>query len=197
MEIIDFETTARRLQEMGIIESLPDDKRVYIRLQNAKDILQRGMNWATSGNCKWQPEYDKIVDWLTDNHGRGLLMYGQCGRGKSLLGMYVLPTILNYWCHKIVNCVNAQQMNQQADELLSKHIIYIDDVGTESVSNQYGNKRTVFPEIVDAAERHGKLLIISTNLSLLQLQQQYGDRIADRLKAITTQVLFKGNSLRV
>lgn len=196
MEIKDFESVASRLQEMGVMPPKPEDNRVYVKIPDAKDILNRGINWATRGNAKWLPEYNGVAEWLSDNKGKGLIMFGNCGRGKSLLGWYVLPAILNYWCHKVVTCTNAQDMNANADKLLDRHIIYIDDIGTESVSVQFGNRRTVFPELVDTAERKGKLLIISTNLTLKEITSRYGERISDRLKAITSQVLFLGESLR-
>lgn len=64
------------------------------------------------------------------------------------------------------------------------------------MSVKYGEKRLSFAELVDEAEKKGKLLIISTNLSLSELQQKYGERTVDRLRAITTPVVFKGDSLR-
>lgn len=196
MEINDFETTYRKLLETGCILSRPSDNIVSIKVQDAKNVLLRGLRWALGENASWLPEYDSVADWLTDNHGRGLLMYGQCGRGKSVFGWRILPQVLNYWCHKIVTCVNAQELNESPDEIIAKHIIYVDDIGTESVSVKYGNKRQTFPELVDAAERHGKLLIVSTNFTLQELSEQYGERTTDRLRAITKQVLFLGESLR-
>lgn len=73
---------------------------------------------------------------------------------------------------------------------------YIDDIGTEFLSVKYGEKRLSFAELVDEAEKKGKLLIVTTNLSLSELQQKYGERTLDRLRAITTPVVFKGDSLR-
>jgi DNA replication protein DnaC len=196
MEINDFEVTYRKLLETGCIQSRPSDNIVHIRVKDAKNVLLRGFRWSLGENASWLPEYDFVADWLTDNHGRGLLMYGQCGRGKSVLGWRIIPQVLNFWCHKIVTCVNAQELNESPDEIIAKHIIYVDDIGTESVSVKYGNKRQTFPELVDAAERHGKLLIVSTNFTLQELSEQYGERTTDRLRAITKQVLFLGNSLR-
>ena len=31
------------------------------------------------------PEYEQITDWMTDTDGRGLLLIGDCGRGKSIV----------------------------------------------------------------------------------------------------------------
>ena len=88
------------------------------------------------------------------------------------------------------------QLNANLDTVKQKHIIYIDDIGTEFLSVKYGEKRLSFAELVDEAEKKGKLLIVTTNLSLSELQQKYGERTLDRLRAITTPVVFKGDSLR-
>ena len=46
------------------------------------------------------------------------------------------------------------------------------------------------------AEKRGKLLMLTTNLSLEEISQKYGERTMDRLVAITRRVKFEGNSLR-
>ena len=79
---------------------------------------------------------------------------------------------------------------------MKQHVIYIDDVGTEDISNIYGNKRIPFAELVDAAEKEGKLLIISTNLDEDHLKEKYGERVVDRLRAITRKITISGKSMR-
>ena len=61
---------------------------------------------------------------------------------------------------------------------------------------KYGERRLAFCEIVDEAEKRGKLLMLTTNLSLEEISQKYGERTMDRLVAITRRVKFEGNSLR-
>lgn len=189
----DFEMAAKRLSE---IEEYHKVERVFIRLNNARSILERGLKFETDGAAVWLPEYDNVVDWLQDNKGRGLLMYGNCGRGKTVLGGRVIPMILNRWFNKVVSCYTSIEMNKKPDIVLAKKIVYIDDVGIEDVAVSYGSKRLIFPELVDAAEQHGKLLIISTNLSLPDIVAKYGVRTVDRLKTLTTQIRFVGESMR-
>ena len=117
-------------------------------------------------------------------------------RGKSLICWKIIPLLLNHYCRKIVSCYDAQQMNADIDTVKQKHILYIDDVGTESMSVKYGERRLAFCEIVDEAEKRGKLLMLTTNLSLEEISQKYGERTMDRLVAITRRVKFEGNSLR-
>lgn len=191
---IDFKSIIERLQDTGY-PAEPD--KVYIKIQNAENLLRRGLDYFTQKQTVWNEQnYRPIVDWMSDNKGRGLLLAGECGLGKTLIGMRILPLILNATCRKIVACYKAQDLNTKPDEVLSKHIVYIDDIGTESISNIYGNKRVPFAELCDLAEQKGKLLIISTNFDVIHLAEKYGERTVDRLKATTKYVSLTGQSLR-
>ena len=53
-----------------------------------------------------------------------------------------------------------------------------------------------FAELVDLAEEKGTLLILTTNLTVDELRVKYGERVVNRLKAITNIIYFKGSSLR-
>ena len=192
-QVINYEKAIENLQETGFN---PIPNLVNIAIPNAKDVLSRGLRYFTGDSARWLPEYNEIVAWLSCNNGRGLLCYGNCGRGKSLICGKIIPLLLNHYCHKIVNCYDAQRMNANIDLVKQKKIIYIDDVGTEDVSVKYGERRMAFPELVDDAEKCGKLLIVTTNLSLSEISEKYGERTMDRLVAITTWVKFKGESLR-
>jgi DNA replication protein DnaC len=192
METINFQQTLENLKDTGFN---PVPNLVNIGVPDAKNNLWRGISYF----CKqpvWLSEYDQIVAWLTSNDGRGLFCYGNCGLGKTLICGKVIPVLLNYYCHKIVSCYDAQQMNANLDTVKSRHIIYIDDIGTENLSVKYGEKRLAFSEIVDEAEKRGKLLIATTNLSLNEISEKYGERTMDRLVAITKRVNFIGKSLR-
>lgn len=171
-----------------------------IKLANASNCLKAGLDYVLSRRniqFKWLPEYDQVADWLTDNKGKGLLMIGNCGNGKSLLGRYVIPLILNAW-HTPKICVTSKDMTKVKDTtlLLQHTFLSLDDVGTEDVVNDYGNKSLPFAELVDNAEKTGHILIISTNLTGEQLAEKYGVRIVDRLASITRKIEFNNESLR-
>ena len=191
--MVDFKSALSVLADVGFN---PVPNAVFISVPDAKAALWKGIQFFTGNAASWQDEYNDVANWLTDNKGRGLLCFGNCGRGKTLLCGRIIPVLLNHYCHKIVSCYDAQQLNANLDAVKQKHIIYVDDIGTEFLSVKYGEKRLSFAELVDEAEKKGKLLIISTNLSLSELQQKYGERTVDRLRAITTPVVFKGDSLR-
>lgn len=193
------------MEVRNIIESMkvhgmktPTEK-VLIRIPGADQILRNALKYfigLENRNAEWLPEYKQIVEWLENNEGRGLFLYGNCGRGKTVLAQYVIPAILLKYSRKVVVSYDAQQMNLKLDEVLQKKIIGIDDVGTEDILNSFGNKRLAFLEVIDAAEKYGKLLIITSNLNQEQLIEKYGDRAMDRIISTTKRVLFSGKSLR-
>lgn len=174
----------------------PEPDKVYISIPNAKVLLWSGLRHFESENAVWLGEYEEVAKWLENNEGKGLLCYGNCGRGKSLICWKIIPLLIHHYHRKVISCYDAQQMNAEIDQVKSNHLIYIDDIGTENVSIKYGERRMAFSEIVDEAEKKGKLLIITTNLSLEEIAQKYGERTMDRLVAITKRVKFIGESLR-
>lgn len=175
------------------------DERIYFKIPDARQVLYDYFEHFVSvyhRNFVWLPEYEKIAEWLSDNEGLGLFMYGNNGRGKSFLGRYVLPAILLRYAGKIVRTADVQEMNRDIETMLNRKVISIDDVGTEEILNHYGNKRLAFAEIMDAVEKHEKLIIVSTNLNDEQIADRYGDRVLDRIIATTRRVLFSGESMR-
>lgn len=172
------------------------DDRVHIVTHNARVVLMQGLVHFCGENTQWLPEYEAVAEWMADNKGRGLLCYGNCGRGKSLITQRIMPVFFQRWHRLIVNNVTATELAKRYQEISDYKIISIDDVGTEDIANQYGEKHDYFRELADLAERKQKLLIISTNLGIKEIAERYGERTIDRLHAITTTVQFKGASLR-
>jgi len=190
--MVDFKKAIDNLKDLGFN---PDPQRVMIKIPDARNEIWNGLKYYIK-DAQWLPEYDEIANWCEDNQGRGLLLMGNCGLGKSLICGRILPVLLNSCCHKVIYQANAQQLNTDIDSVLQKHIIYLDDIGTESMAVKFGEKRLAFAELVDEAEKKGKLLIITTNLSTDEISAKYGIRVLDRLHAITKSVLIVGKSLR-
>jgi len=172
---------------------------IKVPTEFAKTVLENCFKHFLSKENKelvWKQEYDEVVKWLEGNDGRGLLLFGECGLGKSMLSRYVIPAILTLYFNLGVSVYTAQEMNTKLEEVLEHNIISLDDVGIESVLSEYGNKRLAFAEIIDSVERKAKLVIISTNLNAHEIEQRYGTRTIDRIIATTTRIEFKGESFR-
>ena len=198
---VDFSQIIQRF-EKGEEMFLAD--KVMISIPNAEQRLRAGLDYfvdkyscGENNHAEWiEKNYRPIVEWMTDNKGKGLLITGSCGLGKTLIAKHILPLLIRDSCRRVINIFTAQELNTKIDEILKMHTIYIDDIGTESVSKIYGNVRCTFSELCDAAEQRGKLLMITTNLTASELEEKYGERTLDRLRAITKFVAFSGKSLR-
>lgn len=190
----DFYTVIEKMKDFGYV---PEPELVFFEKEfGAKDLLWKGIVYFTGDNAKWIEPYDKIAEWLESNGGRGLLAFGDCGLGKTLVCGKILPLLINSFYGKVVMSYDCKCINRDIDEMMHSKLIYLDDVGVENESVKFGERRQCFAELVDEAEKKGKLLILTTNLSIEQLGEKYGNRTVDRLKAITKTVLFEGNSLR-
>ena len=174
--------------------NIPDAEQ---RLRAGLDYFVRQFTCGETQHAQWHEEnYRPIVQWMTHNHGRGLLLTGTCGLGKTLIGKYIIPILIRDTTRRIVNIFTARDLQARPDEIMQYHLIYIDDIGTENTTNIFGNKRQPLAELVDIAEQTGKLLILTTNLNGKELRAKYGDRTIDRLKAVTTYITLTGKSLR-
>lgn len=190
----DIRKAMGRLEDTGY-RGLRTPPRIMVK--DAEKALLQGLSACLGkGNATWLPEYAEVADWLSDGKGKGLLCIGNNGRGKSLIAMHVLPPLFLLAGKVILNVYRAREMNGRIDEIIGKRFAVIDDIGTEDVAVSYGNRRLALPEIVDAAEDRGNLLVLTTNLAAAELRAKYGERTFDRLVKLTRAVYFKGKSLR-
>ena len=169
MEQINFNVAVQRLKDTTY---KPMPSGVQIKIPDAQRQLANGLKFFCGDKARWNSGYDKIASWLSDNKTKGLMLVGDCGLGKSLIGMRIIPLLLSHYCQRVVTVCTVAELNKAPDEIMAHHIIYVDDVGTEDISNNYGNRRIPFAELVDAAERNGKLLMFSTNLNDTLIEQK-------------------------
>ncbi len=189
----DFEE-ALSWHELPLPKAIPK-----IEIADARQVLGDCFRWflAKQGSdFVWLKAYEEVADWLSNNRRKGLFLHGDCGLGKSQLTRFVLPAILLKYTGKVCRVYDVRQMNRALDEVLRRRVVALDDIGTESVINDFGNKRLAFAEIVDNAEKNGVLLIVSTNLNADALKELYGTRVVERIIATTRRVQFAGKSLR-
>ena len=174
---------------------VPENK-LFIKVENPKQMMEKYLSMFLN-NYQWLDEYDSVCEWLSDNKGRGLLLFGDCGRGKTILSQWVIPAILLECCGKVLKTYNVNEMNTGSLEVINKLKLFgVDDIGTEEMAVDFGNKRMYFAEIMDIVEKQNKLIVVSSNLNSLALQKKYGERILDRIVATTKQIKFTGQSLR-
>ena len=139
------------------------------------------------------PAYDEIIDWMIDTRGRGLVLMGECGLGKSTILNYVIPAIFRTKTNKVLRSIPAKEL--AAVERNVAPFIIIDDLGTESIKNDYGTKIDAVADAISYAEDSSKTLLITTNLSPKSLKERYDERTLDRLRKCKV-VIIKGKSFR-
>lgn len=169
------------------------DDRVYISISSPAQVLMQYYKayFASVGETFYKhPSLQSVCDWLKDNHGKGLLLYGACSQGKTILAKHILPAVICDKLHKIVNYYRMVDANRTPDEVMTHKLIVLDDVGTEEIFSEYGNKRHSFNEIIDAVEQYGKLAIITTNMSFDDIERRYGTRTLERILATCTPICF-------
>ena len=204
-----FADVAEYMRQHSAYDSRRDT--CLIRIPDARKRLQDGLHYFLKGKEQWlsgSDGYDGIAGWLTDNKGRGLLVCGAPGLGKSLICQKILPVILGNGGRPI-SSVNAKELHDRIEDLKRERIVIIDDLGKEP-RKHYGDIDNSFYELCNNAERTGQLLIITTNLSTTpmppthpnahlypdSIMDRYGQDVISRLKATTVVVEFLGSDMR-
>lgn len=211
----------------------PDEGRLRITTRgDAQELLMWALVRKVGDRAQWPDEYDQIAQWLSDNQGKGLMLIGDCGRGKSLITTEILPEmfaaglIIDAQTHsKLADpfVCTARELQTKMKEALKHRVIIIDDVGTESVVNNFGTRTDYFSELVLEIDRPyrakdgtmtRRMLICSTNLTKWELfggdrqdypkpgqithyEGRYPDlRVKDRLRSMTHRIWTNGDSMR-
>jgi len=142
------------------------------------------------------------------NSDENLLLYGGTGQGKTFLCNCIAKALLDQ--SKVVLYQTAFSMldtirnikfsrGEKADTqenyqlLFDSDLLIIDDLGTE-VTSAFSNAE-IF-NIINTRLMKGKKTILSTNLSPMQLEGAYSDRIASRILNNFTPLVFFGPDVR-
>ncbi len=151
----------------------------------------------------WLPEYDKVIEWMAENKGKGLFMFGSCGRGKSkIIKGVLIPAFISIGKYlpgfhaSLLPVKSAIYDNWNYEQYRKWKVSYIDELGTECAVNNYGERFEPFNEIINVAEEDLNILIISSNMTPEQFLQRYGNRSMDRINRLCKNVEFTGESLR-
>lgn len=192
VEKIDFTGIEEDLKTHG----LNFVKKIILKLPNAKEILHAAMKYFIGEKFVWIDEYNQVAEWLSDNEGRGLILHGINGNGKSMLIQKAIPAIFLKYHNRVVNCYDSSNLNVNADEIMTKRFISIDDFGIEEQGVIYGNRRWVLPDVMDLSEKRGNIVLLSTNFNADEIAKKYGVRTFERMISTTKRIEFKHESFR-
>lgn len=170
---------------------------IHFSIENAREILERGLRHFLGDSYVWLPEYEGVAEWLSDNKGKGLLCIGNCGRGKTVICQKIFPVLFENLIKRPYFVFDSNELGHKMDEIKSYvRYIMVDDIGLEQETVIYGERHNSFSELVDFAEKRGLLLVLTTNLTPDELSEKYGDRTRDRLRSLVKVVVFDGESMR-
>ena len=198
MDMISEERFRQEIEEARKDNIEYDPQTFHFGVPSAKETLMSGLRAVIHHDVVWLPEYDKISEWLSNNHKKGLMIIGPPGVGKTVITMKVIPMIIHICYKRILSCFQSTELvNRKAyDDVMRYRNIVIDDVGIEGVYNDFGNPHMVFSEVVDNIEKRGLLLIASSNFTIEEIKTKYGLRTYDCLRAYMDLVVIKHVSLR-
>ncbi len=138
-------------------------------------------------------EYRDVCDWMSDTKGKGLALFGSIGRGKTVINSFILPVLFYERYGKLLTPQIAEGLTRES---LRKWAYCIDDIGTESIVNEFGTKTDMVSYAINDAEHYLKPLFLTSNLTKDELVARYGIRTYDRIKRLCKIVIFTGKSLR-
>jgi len=136
----------------------------------------------------------------------GLLICGGTGNGKTTMARALFRTIqqCNNVSFREETAANFAKLEAQRDEnryqlvnLRQAEYLLLDDLGVEPVSVKvWGNEVSPVAELLTQRYNLQKFTIVTSNLKVKELEERYGDRIADRILEMFNVLSFKNESYR-
>lgn len=131
---------------------------------------------------------------------KGLFIYGDTGTGKTYT-IHSLAKKTKSYVNNFVTLLSEFRdymqkgyYYQSITDFTDKEYIYIDDIGSEKTSDFVQEFIYI---IVNKRYENMKRTVFSTNLSLSDFRQRYGDRILSRISEMCILVELKGQDKRL
>ena len=130
----------------------------------------------------------------------GMIISGDYGCGKTFFVKCLKLTgsqFVDLTLAETVEWLDQRGGYQSSLDYMCEHDIMLDDLGAESIKNEYGVKRDIVGEFICRYHTKGKgRMFITTNLRGPELLDRYGGRVVDRLKQLCVPFHMKGKSKR-
>lgn len=204
--IEDEKLAMKRQQEMNYIaklkkDSLMDDKFAFSTFSNTEETPDNKRQLAI---CKrYAEKFDELLE-----KNQGLLLYGSVGTGKTHLacciGNALMDRMYPVFATSLVKIVQRSRSAKGDDDeeaflrrMNTAKLLILDDLGAER-STEYALE--IVYNVIDSRYRSGKPMIVTTNLSMNEMQRATDiryRRIYDRIFEVCYPVEFTGTSWRM
>jgi len=146
--------------------------------------------------------YDQML-----RQGMGLLLTGTLGTGKTFLGTMVLKELIkrgyNCWATTFAQTIeaftatwgNQEEKGWFAKKFMHSQVLLLDDLGRDL---RTGNNlpQSTFDSILRTRVQEGRTTILTTNMSMRELESGYGSAVLSLLKEVSLLVNFTGDDFR-
>lgn len=201
----------KKAQQEKVQQKQDNLKRLFNNsLMDEKFKKETFENWDISkGDKNLKAIAEKYCSRFVDakRNGLGFIIYGPPGNGKTYTTNCIANNLLSR--EYPVICVSINSLLERIkktyntfgkegeDTILSglanADLLVLDDLGTEQYSNWTISK---IYNIIDSRYRNGLPIIITTNYSIEELKDKYGERTVDRILEMCTPLYNKGKSIR-
>ncbi len=172
-----------------------------------EERTMREWNFENDNGANPRMEYAKryVENWQEmKKNGHGLLLWGGVGSGKSYMAACIANALLEQEVRvlmtnfaTIINGMfSATDKIDYVNAICGYDLLIIDDLGVESHSEY--RMEGLF-NVIDRRVRSGKPMIITTNLTMKEMDETQDlneARIYDRIRAVCQPVQVKGESQR-
>lgn len=142
---------------------------------------------------------NRVVTWLYLPNKRDLLLSGPFGCGKTTLLSCLKRLFFSYITEANAKTIYTKCKDERVTNNLGEvPILIIDDLGVEPANGKnYGEEYHPIVDLLLFRYAKRKNTIIATNLSLEEIEREYGSRCFDRIQETFAQIQLTNSSYRL
>lgn len=163
-----------------------------------RQVTRRGKTWLLTENV--EEEARLMAEYLNNIEKWMCILTGNVGTGKTSLMLAVAEAEKK---QKVWSILHAKEFALEIAEKparileIKNGLIAVDDVGEEPAAvMHYGSTYTPITDFFEARWQERKKTIITTNLTMKELEEKYGTRVGSRLAEMAYPIPFLGEDFR-